>query len=477
MSKNGQTFNRIERQLELIIAEINKTSSFDLEKTAVGVRHIAGEAKIILYGQDKDNNEVFIKFPFPLDKRINKRQAERVHYLQKKIGENKKLFRLARTEPLEIAGLKAVVTEKGIMSLKDVLDDENFAKKEKIETAYVAITHSIRGMEILHNYQILVCDFKDSNVVRFSDGEWMIVDSESFKPINADFYDESVIAKGYFSSSGRTTENYLDWNVNKDELKLTELSDRFGPGATLFKAYFGHTPEVILALENKNKKEKEKEEAIEFILRKIEEVKNPVHKYFMQRTMGEVLNNNILPTERKYFEFRFNHTEEARQILEKNEVIYFEKDLEHPDYQEFLRSAQEFKTAVTEASKKPTGLEGTLSLEGADKIRSTYHNFLTWYANESVHPIPQSQEVKEEIETIRETVIQDESAKLKEYLQANRKKLENKKIAGPLWEIFSKSMILGLNENEEMYSLQDIKNPKEEYINSTKSLIDRIKRI
>ncbi len=465
---------QLNQYLDDIVHEIKRKQLYQLQETQAGIRSEKDETRIILYGKDKQDVDVFIKFPFPTEPTTNKRQAKRVYELQgDTIKENKELFRFIGLKPIKIAGLFGVVSELGTTNLEDyLLHITN--QEQRANITFEAIKQSTRGMEKLHDKGLLVCDYKDTNVVLFPDQptpQWMIIDPESFKQKNeANVHDEQFKLKKYFSSTNRITEAFEDWNIDKNDYQLTESTDWFSVGATLFKAYFGETP-LILKLEEK----KTNTPLVAYINEKLKEVKNPVHKYFMQRTMGEVLVNNVLPARRSYREFRFNNSKEPREVLEKGKIIYFGKDLEQPEYQNFLKAAEKFKRTINKINKNSTDSEGILDVQAVEQFRNMYQFVVLSYNNEKIKDIPQREEEFQKVESIKDLVVGEQSGKMKEQLQ-QIKNLSNKEIAQPLWETFSKAMILGLNKEQKMYLLADIENPKENYVRFIKEFCEYLKK-
>jgi hypothetical protein len=227
--------NQVEEIQEEMLYEIDaKKHPFTIQKSRMGIPKIkTSDSKIIIYGFDEHNNNIFIKFPFPSRADVNKRQTERVYKLAKKLETNLHLPRIRGSRPISVAGIQGVISEEGAYSLKDFLDDARNSRKQKINVAREAVAHGAIAMEILHRNGVLVCDYKDSNTVLYQDKRWGLVDPESFKPIGQQLLDEETIEKLY-KSTGTHTESFLDWMINLDDIKLTPESDRYALGCVLF---------------------------------------------------------------------------------------------------------------------------------------------------------------------------------------------------------------------------------------------------
>ncbi|MCF7798434.1 hypothetical protein K9M74_00875 [Candidatus Woesearchaeota archaeon] len=485
MTKENNSSTNKKKYIDKVLLKKEKTLIDALENSKLyeleydrqtGVERDTKKTRITFNARDTKGNSVFIKIPFPTEPETNKQQITRVVQLRKALTEvnplaNEILFRIVRDEPLFLNGLYGIVTERGHHNLQDYFQHTS-NQQERANTTFHAIQQSTRGMQLLHQNKSIVCDFKPTNLVFFSDDEWMIVDPESFKPLGSKRFDPKLRVEGSHSSSGRT-KDYADWQL-EDKLHdpLSILTDWYAVGTTLFEAYYETTPNVIF----QEKEIADKNKQVECLLGMINQIPNEVHRHFMQRTMGYVLEGELLPERKTYTDFRFRTTEETRGFLEKGEDSLLEQKLSHKDYQAFLKSVQDFKDLKERVTQKSSGLEGSLTIENAEAVRSTYKNVYSWYANEHVSPLQQSKEHLKEVEDIKEQIVFSEFEKMRAYLQKN-KDLENKKIAKPMWEIFSKAMILGLNKEEKMYSLQDIEKLDDKYILETRQLINKIKQL
>jgi len=463
--------NQVEEIQEEMLYEIDaKKHPFTIQKSRMGIPKIkTSDSKIIIYGIDEQQNNIFIKFPFPARADVNKRQTKRVYTLANKLEQNPHLPRIRGTRPITIAGIQGVISEEGLYSLKDFLDDPRHSRKQKITIAREAIAHGALAMEILHRNGVLVCDYKDSNTVFYEDKQWGLVDPESFKPIGQQLLDEETIEKLY-KSTGTHTESFLDWMINLDDIRLTTESDRYTLGCVLFKAYFDYTPQTLFRQEGHRKTV-----TTNFIKEKINQIPDKVDQYFLLRTLGQPTPEGPLPKGKKYTDFRFSDIKEAREILQKRTVIYFEKDLEQPEYQTFLKCAKQLKDTIQLVDKKRGGLEETLTIEAAEKFRTHYQAYIQAYQHHNILTVPQREEVHENIQEVIEPFLEEEYTKLERIVKHYLPQLQENKLRTELWDVYAKSEILGYNTRQEHVPLENITKLTNDRILRMKVRIDNIK--
>jgi hypothetical protein len=182
-----------------------------------------------------------------------------------------------------------------------------------------------------------------------------------------------------------------------------------------------------------------------------------------------------LPSGKAYTDFRFSDIQEAREIMEKRTVIYFEKDLEQPEYQTFLRYAKQLKEALKTIDKRREGLENTLSLAATEEFRTHYVNYVRAYEHETIATLPQREQVHENIQQIIQPFLEQEYHKLERVIEEHLPKLKDKKLQTELWDVYAKSEMLGYNNRKEHIPLENIVRLTNDRVLLMKTRIDGIK--